>query len=89
MTVRIDNGTLGDIHARIDNAREVILERLKDLENPLWIQILIGIVSSLGAELITAGIDQAALLAHDRREPPAVVDYLAAPAPDPGNFFDR
>ncbi|MBA3049734.1 MAG: hypothetical protein KKE42_12175 [Alphaproteobacteria bacterium] len=85
--------TAQGLRDRLEEIGEEVLEAIRGLkqsasrENSLWLQVLIGIVSSLGAELASGAIDFA-------------VDQFTAPSswvrpierselPVLDNFFDR
>lgn len=74
------------VRARIEGSIET-LRLSASRENSLWLQVLIGIVSSLGAELVTGAID----IAFDQTESSSawVRPLERGELPVLDNFFDR
>ena len=76
---------------KLDRVQSSLTTAVSDLgvalHNPLWLQVLIGILSSLGSELLIGGLD----LAADRVtwQPVWVRTLENGELPVPDNFFDR
>lgn len=77
---------LHDVQTKIDNSIETL--RLSAArENSLWLQVLIGIVSSIGAELVTGATDIA--IDHAASASAWVRPIERGELPVLDNFFDR